>query len=395
MQMATIMNSLRFTAIISVIVLATACDRPTTPNVSASKKEAGGENASSKEQLQIIDRRLSMLVSEEDIPSLSLAIVYPSENINYLSYGTLARGSDESADADTIYQIASLSKVLTGVITNSLIRDEKIDVAAPVTSYLNPVLGARTGTILDGMTMLDLLHHRAGISDDDCSLYAKRIEGEAWLNGYSRAELLEDLVAFERPNSGPAEFQYSSCGYAIVGLVDELVSNQSYVNLLRERVTGRYELVDTVVELDRNQLLRLATPYRKDQRQVATQPSVMGIGTPASALYSSTRDLAKLQVAQLQAYRAFGNDNTQSDLFLSDTTAVGQADNIRFGTGIIEFSHPEGTIYLHDGDADGYASFYAFAPKQNVGIVLLTGSGGSWVGDIGIELLTLLMLSEE
>lgn len=393
--MATIMNILRFTAIISMIVWVTACDRPTTLSVSGSKEEAGGINGLSKAQLQTIDNRLKMLVSEEDIPSLSVAIIYADENIDYLSYGTLTRGLDESVDADTIYQIASLSKVLTGVITKSLIRDEKIDVAAPVTSYLKPVLRERSGTILDGLTMLDLLHHRAGISDNDCSLYAKRIEGEAWLNGYSRAELLEDLNAFERPNSGSAEFQYSSCGYAIVGLVDELVSNQSYVNLLRERVTGKYEMIDTVVELDGNQLQRLATPYRKDQRQVATQPSVMGMGTPASALYSSTRDLAKLQVAQLQAYRAFGNDNTQSDLFLSDTTAVGQADNIRFGTGIIEFSHPEGTIYLHDGDADGYASFYAFAPKQNVGIVLLTGSGGSWVGDIGIELITLLMLSDE
>lgn len=340
------------------------------------------------------DAQLGAFVREEDIPSMSAAIVRSTGTVAYFSFGTLDRGQDTRITENTVFQIASLSKLLTGIVTNSLFRSGAIDPDAPVSTYLGPVLGKPVNGRLESTTTRQLLHHRAGVANEDCSLYAKRADGEPWLDGYSRAELIADLKVLSPREQGPFDFGYSSCGYAIVGLIDEAVSDEPFAALLDDQVTAQYGMADTVVALDADQRSRLATPYRKDDRRIQTQASDMGMGTPGSAIYSTTRDLAKLQAAQLMAYRSYLAGGDDSDLILSRQTEAGQEANIRFGTGIIEFRHEQGTVYLHDGDADGYASFYAFAPDQDVGIVMLTGSGGDYFVDAGIELLTLLMAAE-
>lgn len=382
----------RLLAAVALLPLLTACDtRMATPTEPAIEPLSSGDVTA---VVDYFDTQFRALIKEEDLPSLSAAIVRSKGTIEYFSYGTRKRGHHAKITQDTLFQIASLSKLLTGIVTNNLIRSGELDPEAPTNNYLGPALGARVNTSFEHITTRQLLHHRSGIANEDCSLYAKRKEGEPWLDGYSRAELIDDLGKLSVSKREASNFDYSSCGYAIIGLIDELVSGQPFAALLNEHVAAKYEMVDTVVVLDTDQQSRLATPYRKDDRRVATQASDMGMGTPASAIYSSTRDLARLQAAQLSAYRNYALNGEDSDLLLSKRTAAGQRKGVRFGTGVIELRREQGTIYLHDGDADGFASLYAFAPEQDVGIVMLTGSGGRSFVELGIELLTQLMASE-
>lgn len=382
----------RLLAAVAPVFLLGACEdhASTSPDLETEAFSSGY----SKAMVDHFDTRLRALVQEEDLPSLSAAIVRSGGTVEYFSYGALERGQDAPITQETVFQIASLSKLLTGIVTNSLIRSGKLDPDAPTSKYLAPVLGGQTNAGLSSITTQHLLNHMAGVENEDCSLYAKRQEGEPWLDGYSRAELVTDLRQLSLPQGKAAGFSYSSCGYAIVGLIDELVSDQTFAELLNDRVTAKFDMSDTGVELDAGQQNRLARPYRKDDRHLATQASNMGMGTPGSAVYSSTRDLAHLLAAQLAAYRNYAANGEDSDLILSKQTVQGQRENIRFGTGIIELQEEQGTIYLHDGDADGFASLYAFAPEQDVGIVMLTGSGGDIFVETGLELLSALMASE-
>lgn len=379
-------------ALAAPLLLLTACDRSTVTQAHSEIEALSSGDGSA--MIGHVDAELRALVQKEDLPSLSAAIVRSDGTVEYFSYGSFERGESAAVTQDTLFQIASLSKLLTGVVTNSLIRSGEIDPEAPITTYLAPVLGTQASGGLGSITTQHLLNHKAGVENEDCSLYAKRQEGEAWLDGYSRAELIADLRKLSLPESGAADFSYSSCGYAIVGLIDEIVSGQTYAELLNDRVTAKHSMPDTAVLLNADQQSRLATPYRKNDRQVATQASNMGMGTPGSAVYSSAQDLARLQTAQLTAYREYAANGEETDLILSKQMVDGPREDLRFGTGIIELSNEQGTIYLHDGDADGFASLYAFAPEQDVGIVMLTGSGGDVFVETGLELLALLMASE-
>ncbi len=130
-------------------------------------------------------------------------------------------------------------------------------------------------------------------------------------------------------------------------------------------------------------------PYRKTDRTRTTKVSLMGMGTPASGVYSDITDLLNLQKQHIHAYRAFIDHGAPNDLIMTERTVAGRG--IRFGAHPLVVQTPSGRLYLHDGDMDGFASVYVFSSEHNVGLVLLTSSGGKWFGDLSIEAITGLM----
>ncbi|OBX17758.1 hypothetical protein A9995_14630 [Erythrobacter sp. QSSC1-22B] len=337
-----------------------------------------------------LQRKISEISEQENIPAISAGVIYQGA-IASASSGALDRESGTLVGDDSIYQTASLSKTLTGIIIQSLIVDGRLDPKGPIATYLSPLLTADARKRLGSITLVQLMQHRSGITDKDCTVYRNRAEGEVVQSGYTRTELVADLNAIDMSGRTPDTFEYTSCGYAVAGLVGEIVTGQDFDALLRQYVTEPYDMPDTVVTLNDAQKSRLVTAYNKRNRSEAVLPYIMGKASPGSAIYSTVHDLQNLQAAQMKAYREFKTGRTAGPLILTKdvTTAslrqgFGQA---AFGSGLIILPHPEGPFYLHDGDLDGFASVYVFSPKHNAGVVILTGSGGQWVTESAIEML--------
>jgi len=342
-----------------------------------------------------VERKYSDIVQQKDIPALSVGIIYEGETLGFFNYGSQSRGSDIYVDEHSIFQIASLSKTLTGIATQKLINDGKLDMDMPLSTYLSSVLATPAQSTLRSVTFGQLLQHQSGIKNDDCYVYKTRVDGEVWLDGYTRRQLVDDINKIHLDESAEPKFDYSNCGYAIVGLIDEIATDKDYAAIVHNNVASKYGMTDTVVNLNEAQKKRLVVPYRKDARQVATGVYVMGYATPGSGVYSTVSDLLSLQVYQLRAYRKYAASGQRSELILTETTSPGPRPNFRFGTGMIEVQHPKGTFYLHDGDLDGFAGVYAFSPEHNIGVVAQTSSGGPWVPESAIETLVGLIDMEQ
>ena len=96
------------------------------------------------------------------------------------------------------------------------------------------------------------------------------------LGGYSEMQLLAGLDSIQLKFSPGSKLVYSNSGYAILGYICECVSGQSYAQLETKYISQPYGLNDTKVSLNKEQQLRMATPYRKDNSVIATQPWEMG-----------------------------------------------------------------------------------------------------------------------
>ncbi|MDN3646628.1 serine hydrolase domain-containing protein [Pontixanthobacter aestiaquae] len=329
--------------------------------------------------------RFEQLAEDENIPGMSIGVVRNGANSAVVNLGYHNRSAQQPTGSNSIYQIASLSKTLTGAMVNSLIARGRIDPQASVGSYLSPLVDAEAKVQLDMITVENLLQHTAGISETDCSVYRERQEGEAWSQGYTRGQLVTDLDALEINPERIGKFAYSSCGYAVLGLVAEVAANKGFAALIDEYITDAYGMKDTAISLSASQLKRLTTPYRKDDRAIATAVSDMGMATPGSAIYSTIDDLMIFQLAQMRAYRAAASGGKPSPLVLTRRMADVPGEPVKFGYGLIQLSHPKGIFYLHDGDADGFASVYVFSPEHDLGLTILTTSGGKWLNDAAIE----------
>lgn len=344
-----------------------------------------------KDIAQKVQRKLSAISQSEDIPSISSGVIYRGKRGTGANVGTLDRNSGAPVGDDSIYQIASLSKTLTGVIIQSLIVEGRLDPQEDIATYLAPVLTAEAKKQLGGITLVQLMQHRSGITDKDCTVYRNRAEGEVVQGGYTRTELVADLNAVDMSGRDTDTFGYTSCGYAVAGLVGEIVTDQDFDALLRKYVTEPYDMPDTVVTLNDAQKTRLVRAYNKRDRSEAVLPYIMGKASPGSAIYSTVHDLQNLQAAQMKAYRKFARDGIAGPLILTKEVASAElrhgAGEAKFGSGLIIVPHPKGPFYLHDGDLDGFASVYVFSPKDNAGVVILTGSGGEWITKSAIEIL--------
>ena len=119
---------------------------------------------------------------------------------------------------------------------------------------------------------------------------------------------------------------------------------------------------------------------------VATLPSNMGMATPASAIYSNVTDLSKLLMEQIDAYRTLDDEATESALVLTEQTSE-MDESLQYGFGLIKETKGNNTKYGHGGDADGFACEYFFNPEKKTGVVILTSSGGPWVGQLANQIM--------
>ena len=200
---------------------------------------------------------------------------------------------------------------------------------------------------------------------------------------YTEEDLINDLNVVTLKSSPGETFGYSNFGYAVAGYVLEKVSGVSYGALIQKYIATPYGMPNTTTSLTAVQQQQLVTPYTKEDRTVATKAFIMGKLTAAGGVYSTIQDLSQLMLQQLQAYRTYDANAPKNPLVLHKDPNE-KKNGYGFGMGKKIFA--TGMQLGHGGDLDGYASGYVFSPEHNSGIILLTSSGGRWVGELEKEI---------
>ncbi|WP_380165330.1 serine hydrolase [Jannaschia sp. R86511] len=135
------------------------------------------------------------------------------------------------AAEDTVWDMASVSKLFTSVVLMQQVEAGRVDLDAPVATYL-PAFAANGKA---DVTVRQLLTHTGGLP--------------AWLPLHSaypdRASRLAAVLA-AAPVSGPGEqYLYSDIGMITVGLVAEQVSGRDLDELVADGITGPLGMTDT------------------------------------------------------------------------------------------------------------------------------------------------------
>ncbi|WP_299439365.1 serine hydrolase [uncultured Aquimarina sp.] len=321
---------------------------------------------------------------ENNIPAVSISVVRGGA-ISYVDeFGIMKRGSEKKIDKNSMYELASIAKTFTGIITNYLIDEGKLNLEEPIITYLDNVLTKEAKENLKNVQLKHLMSHTAGIPHRLCSIYNKQESN--YTKGYTEQEFINDLNKIVL-NSEPGEkFSYSSSGYNIAGYICELVSGQSYDELLREYVTGRsikYGMKNTVISLNEKQTNNLVTAYRPENRsKPANVKTDWGKAVPASGTYSTVTDLSKLAIVQMRAYQDYKTNGIRTPLILTDFDEI-TGD---YGLGLIKGEKENYTFYVNEGNNNGFRTLYLLFPDYDIALILFTSSGGPWMGPLATEI---------
>ena len=191
------------------------------------------------------------------------------------------------AGRDTIYDIASITKMFTSVVVLQLVEEGLLDLDEPLGTWFPEY---RAG-VKARLTLRLVLTHVGGF------LPGRPVWREAAYVG-ARRRLLLDAEPVREPGSA---YQYSDIGYQTAGFLAELVTGRRLEELIEERVLGPLGLVGTGYNPSVALLPRIAAAEERDDLATGIvhgrvhDENAYGLGGVAghAGLFSTVDDLAR------------------------------------------------------------------------------------------------------
>ena len=131
-----------------------------------------------------IDGLAEELMKSSGIPGMAVAVVHGGKTIYAKGFGVRDVRDPEKVDADTVFQLASLSKSIAATVVAHQVGIRDLSWDAPVVAHL-PWFALSDPAVTDMLTVADLFAHRSGLPDHAGDLLEDL--------GYDRRAVLERL----------------------------------------------------------------------------------------------------------------------------------------------------------------------------------------------------------
>ena len=285
--------------------VATGCSSPASRMrlVEASLHEPPVMDAShlldvSGERLRLADR-----MAVHKVPGLSVTVVSDSRIDWSSSYGVRDAVSGAPVRSDTLFEIASTSKLVTAVLAMRLVEQGILSLDAPVNDQLKSwQIPANELTRQRPVTLRMLLSHTAGINRPQ-SMYAIE-EGSSptlldVLDG-RRPAINDPVTVGSLPGS---RHRYSNIGYDVIQLLIEETTGKPFAEVMRTEIFEPLEMASCTYEFPFSAatLERVARPHDAQMKPWMNDlhPSALAHG----GLLCTSGDLAKLAVELIRVYQ--------------------------------------------------------------------------------------------
>ena len=332
--------------------------------------------------------RIGESMASTGVPGLAVGVVFDDDVSLAQGFGLRALGRDGAVDADTVFQIASLSKSLAGTVMCALVREEAFDWDDPVRTG-SPQFTLSDPWVSDHVTFADLFSHRSGLPEHAGDLLEDL--------GYGRDTVLERLRLY-----GLAPFR-ASYGYTNFGLTAAGVAGAARAGMTWEGASeallykplGMACTSSTYADFTARPN-RVTGHVRRDGSWAVTpQPRQPDGQSPAGGVSSSVNDLLRWLAMMLRGGATDGG-------YVVDPGALAQSwlphavSNLPngpagrasfYGLGLNVAYDEAGRVRLgHSGAfALGAGTAMAFLPAERIGIVVLTNGEPTGLAEAMVE----------
>ena len=181
-------------------------------------------------QLKKLDSICNAYIEKGNTLGFSVAISKGDSILFSKGYGYTNNTTKTKASPNTIYALASVSKLITAVTTLRFVEQNKLSLSDKVVSYF-PDFPKQE--YMNEITIEHLLRHQSGVIDhedwfDSIYLNEKRV--------FTQSEFFTfiDQPLFFKPGT---HYSYSNAGYTILSSILEQVSGQSFHELIRAQIS--------------------------------------------------------------------------------------------------------------------------------------------------------------
>lgn len=271
-------------------------------------------------------------------------------------------------NAETGYQIGSISKMVTAVMFMQQVEKGKININDKLSRYYPSLPNA------EKITLKSILNHTSGLGDyvgqNYQWLFEKPVGDKAILD-----EIKKQGVSFQ-----PGEkTRYSNSGYYLLSRILETVTKKPYNILLKENITDKANMKNTFSVLDNPK--NVFKPYEKNtgkwtEMQDFDFHNCIGLGD----ISSTTNDMS-LFINALFNYK-FVEKETLKEMM--------PTSGKNFGLGVMAVPFYNKVSFGHGGDTAGTHSIVSYSPAENYSVAIMINGEKLPHNDLSIGILNII-----
>jgi CubicO group peptidase (beta-lactamase class C family) len=308
---------------------------------------------------------ISNMMTDNNITGLSIAVEDDQRLVWSKGFGMADKESNISATSETLYPVASVTKVFTATAIMQLAEQSQLDIDHSYVTYVPEFsMNTRFGTIED-ITFRNMLTHHSGLPTNflhyDILPSDMQPDSATYL-----ADLSEDYQAF------PTNIinSYSNMAYALLGIAVAEISNQSYPLYIKQALLEPMNMDSSYVT---HKVGDPNTAIGHSQGEVVEEYAFRTIGD--AGLITNVLDLADfittlnndgvvdgtqvISKASIDTMFTVQNANVPLDL----GTQIGLAWGIT--QGIFDANH---LVVGHTGRVPGFRSILVYSPTAKLGV---------------------------
>ena len=174
-----------------------------------------------------LQRRLDELRTAHGVPGATLGVVVDGE-LTVCASGIARLPDGPPVAPDTLFLIASVTKVWTATLVMQLVDEGRVELDAPVNRYLDPPLRLADPEAARTVTVRQLLSHTGGFYGDAAESPDRGDDAVR--------KTVEDYATVRQLHPPGAMFSYSNAGFNVLGRLVECLTAKTWDDALRERL---------------------------------------------------------------------------------------------------------------------------------------------------------------
>ncbi len=186
-------------------------------------------------QSDSIDIFLKKEMLKRKIPGLQVAIVRNGQIVKTGNYGLANIQDSIPVDSHTLFTINSITKAFTGIAIMQLVEAGKLNLSAPVSSYLDALPNS-----LKPVTIQQLLSHNSGIPDivDE--------EEATLISPYGLQASWKQVLTLPMDFKPGEEFRYNQTNYLLLGRIIDTLSGIPFTEFITKEQLLKAGMLNTI-----------------------------------------------------------------------------------------------------------------------------------------------------
>jgi CubicO group peptidase (beta-lactamase class C family) len=303
------------------------------------------------------------------VPGVSVGLHYEGQD-HIAAFGVTNVNHPLPVTEDTLFQIGSTSKTVCGTVAMRLVERGKLDLDAPLRTYL-PDLRLADHSVASAVTLRHLFNHTGGWQGD---YFANTGAGDDALE-----KVIAQMVDLAQVTPLGAFFSYNNAGFYLAGRAIEVVTGKTYESAARELVLDPLGMKRSFFFAREVIADRVAIGHRvgKDGPEVLGEWELARAANPAGGIVSTAGD--QLRYARFHMGDGRAADGTQilgKETLAGMQTASAKGGNGIGALGVTWMLREVGGVRLvgHGGATNGLMSAFQMAPDRDFAITVLTNA---------------------